>query len=245
MSEGTGEANTNAIDPQIAKLQAELDKQRDLTQNWMGKATDYEKKLGGKSLEALIEAAKERDILATQVVGSDPKKLDDEINKRITAVREELGGQIKQRDEKLNQQSAKVKELLVVNTVFGEAAEDLYSKASDDFKSYIRAHCDIDENEQIIIKDGKGNQRYSPTNGAVPMTVKELITELKEQRDHWFVNKTPAGGKTSGDKVVTPIGKITLADLNRMDSEKQKEVLAKLAVENPKGLDELISQIKI
>ena len=41
---------------------AEFERVKDQMQTWMGKATDIEKKLNGKSLDFLIAAAEERDI---------------------------------------------------------------------------------------------------------------------------------------------------------------------------------------
>ncbi len=228
MTDTSANDQNNDLTVRLTQLEADLQKQRDLTQTWMGKATDYEKKIGNKNIDAILEAARERDILAAQVVGNDPKKLEEELAKRERAIRDEFGIQLTKKDETLSQVSSRLKELQIVDKVVSKAADKLYPKALDDFKNLIRNICDIDEQENILIKDIHGKTRYSPKNPSVLMSVDELITELAETKDHWFANKIPSGGKTGGERSATG-GKVTFAEISKMQPDEQRRVLSGLS----------------
>lgn len=233
----TGTADNNqpdvaALQAKLSQLETEVSKQKDLAQNWMGKYTDVEKRLNGKPLETIIEAAKERDILVQQSIGSDPKKLEAELDRKAKEVRDQFAPQLQERDSKIQQLSSRLKEQLVVNNVLGEAASSLYEKATDDFKEYVRRFCDLDDSEKIVVKDDKGNIRYSKANAAIPMSPKEFIEELKQSKDHWFKNPTPQGHQQKGERFVNPTGTVTFADIAKLPAQQQREVLAKLPIED-------------
>lgn len=209
---------------------ADFDKVKDQMQTWMGKATDLEKKLNGRSLDSLIAAAEERDILAAQAAGSDPSKIQSEIERAKNGLREELGRKLDEKDSLISRQASQLKEMTVVDSVVKQAGDKIYKNAADDFRSYVRTHCDLDEDgNTIIVKDDKGNVRY---NGAKKMTVDELITELESKRDHWFTNRTAAGGHDGGNKGSAATGEkvTTWAQLSKLSPEQSRVELAKLSL---------------
>lgn len=231
-----GTPDVSELQTRLATLESELSKQKDLTQNWMGKATHYEKTLGGKDPVALIEAAKERDLLAQQQAIGDPKKFESELERRSNEIRQQFAPRLEEKDKELSSTKNRLKDLLIVDRVFSKASDQIYPKAVDDFKAYIRNVCDIDENEEIVIKDSNGKVRYSPANPSKPMAIDELIKELSEQKDHWFTNKTPQGGKMGGEKVVSAAGDVTLASLSKLSDDEQRQILAKMTVEQRQKL---------
>ena len=189
MTEGqTGQPT--AEQQRIAQLEADANKYKEQAQTWMGKFTTIEKTLNGKSLEALIAAAEERDILARQAAEKDPKKFDEEVNR----VRQEFAPKLEEKDKTISTLSSQLKELTIVDVAIKKAGDAIYPKAADDFRSYVRAHCDLDDDKNVVVKDANGKVRYSPSNPSVLMTVDELIAELKVSRDHWFSSKVPPGG---------------------------------------------------
>lgn len=208
---------------------AEFERVKDQMQTWMGKATDIEKKLNGKSLDFLIAAAEERDILAAERAKADPKQFDSELNRRVDTVRQELGSKLTEKDNKINELSAHLKELRVVDSVVKSAGDSIYKNAADDFREYVRRHCDEGDNGQIVVKDSNGKPRYSPENPSKLMSVEELINELKTTRDHWFSNKIPAGGHQPGEKSSSATGSVsTWAELSKLSKEEADKVLEKL-----------------
>ena len=198
-------------------------------QTWMGKATDIEKKLNGKSLDFLIAAAEERDILAAERAKADPKQFDSELNRRVDTVRQELGSKLTEKDNKINELSAHLKELRVVDSVVKSAGDSIYKNAADDFREYVRRYCDEGDSGQIVVKDSSGKPRYSPENPSKLMTVEELINELKTSRDHWFSNKMPPGGHQPGEKGSGATANVaSWADLSKLSKEDADKALEKL-----------------
>ncbi len=242
MSETGGQSQQSTdVQAELTTLKNELAKQRDLTQTWMSKATHYEKTLDGKDPIALIEAAKERDLLAKAQAVGDPQKFEAELERRSNSIRQEFAPKLEEKDKELSSVKSKLKDLLIVDRVFSKASDQIYPKAADDFKAYVRAVCDLDENEEIIVKDSSGKIRYSPNNPSKPMQVDELIKELSEQKDHWFTNKTPQGGKMGGEKIVTASGDWNLASLSKLSADEQKQVLAKMT---PEQRQKIASEIR-
>jgi hypothetical protein len=208
---------------------AEFERVKDQMQTWMGKATDIEKKLNGKSLDFLIAAAEERDILAAERAKADPKQFDSELNRRVDTVRQELGSKLTEKDNKINELSAHLKELRVVDSVVKSAGDSIYKNAADDFREYVRRFCDEGDAGQIVVKDSNGKPRYSPENPSKLMSVEELINELKTTRDHWFSNKIPAGGHQPGEKGAAPSQSISSwAELSKLSKEDADKALEKL-----------------
>jgi len=233
--------DVSELQAKISQLEAEVNKQKDNAQTWMGKATHYEKTLNGKDPIALIEAAKERDLLAQQAAVGDPKKFESELERRAADIRKEFAPQLENKDKELSGVKSKLKDLLIVDKVYSKASDKVYPKAAEDFKNYVRAVCDLDENEEIIIKDSQGKVRYSPNNASKPMSVDELIAELTESRDHWFTNPVPKGGKMEGDKSAGGQKDWTLESLARLSDSEQRKVLAEMPEAKRK---ELVAQIK-
>jgi len=210
----------------IAQLEADANKYREQAQTWMGKFTTVEKTLNGKSLESLIAAAEERDILAKQAAEKDPKKFDEELERRVNAVTGKYEPLLSEKDKEINTVKGQLKEYRIVDAFVSEASDKLYPKAIEDFKNYLRKHCDLDESGNTVIKDADGKVRLSPTKAGTPMTKTELIAELMDSHDHWFVNKVPAGGKTNEQKMPGGGGELTIDSLNRMSPEARTKALA-------------------
>lgn len=146
---------------------------------------DYEVKLK--------EANKRLDALRKEKAASKPEDLDawrSEENKRI---REEIGKEIETEREKRTRLESELKELKVVSKVFSVASDKFNKDVEEDVKERIRKACDISEDGQVIVKDQKGNVRYSKTNVSKPMSIEEFIEEIAEQKPSW-VNKTVVSG---------------------------------------------------
>lgn len=186
----TDATNGQTAEQRLAALEADANKYRDQAQTWMGKYTDIEKRLNGKSIDALIAAAEERDILARQAAEKDPKKLDEEINR----VRQEFAPKLEEKDTTIQKQAARIKELTVVDEAVKRVGDSLYKNAHEDFRAFIRANCSLNDNDEIVVVDANGKPKYSPTNPSKLMTLDELIDGLKSSRDHWWASKVPAGG---------------------------------------------------
>lgn len=209
-----------------AEVDAMITSERDKTQTWMAKATDFEKRYNGidpeearANKEALERVKKDKAV-------GDPKEIDRLINEKEAELREKIfKPELEKRDGQIGKLQSELRELRVVETAFGKVTGKLYDKASDEFKSHIRATCDVDDDGNVIVKDANGKPRYSPKNAAAKMTIDEYIEELVSTKDHWFLNQTASGTHKGGEKFSGTGAEITFEQFNALPDEKQKEIL--------------------
>lgn len=234
MTEGT---TGQTLEQRLAAVEADANKYKEQAQTWMGKFTDIEKRLNGKSIDSLIAAAEERDILARQAAEKDPKKLDEEVNR----VRQEFGPKLEEKDRTIQKLSGRIKEMTVVDEAVKRVGDSLYKNAHEDFRAFIRANCSLNENDEIVVVDGNGKPRYSPADPSKLMTLDELISGLKTSRDHWWASKVPAGGHDPAKGSGGAVGTIkNYADMEAMskthDIKTVADAFAKLPEETKKAI---------
>lgn len=169
----------------LASAQRDLDLFRDKYHKTEAERTDYEVKLK--------EANRKLDALRKEKAVSKPEDLDAWRSEEEKRIRSEIGGEIETEREKTKRLEAELKELRVVSNVFSAAKDKFNKDVEDDVKERIRKSCDIAEDGQVIVKDEKGNIRYSKTNVSKPMGIEEFIEEVAEQKPSW-VSKTVVSG---------------------------------------------------
>ena len=234
MTEGTTGAT---LEQRLAAVEADANKYKEQAQTWMGKFTDIEKRLNGKSIDSLIAAAEERDILARQ----GKQDFDAEVERRANAVRSEFSPKLEEKDRTIQKLSSKIKEMTVVDEAVKRVGDALYKNASEDFRAFIRANCSLNENDEIVVVDGNGKPRYSPADPSKLMTLDELISGLKTSRDHWWASRVPAGGHDPAKGGGGAVGTIkNYADLEAMskthDIKTVADAFAKLPEETKKAI---------
>lgn len=159
----------------------------------------------------------------------------DEIEKLITKAKEEtrkeLGKKVEDYETKIQTLTAQNHELMVVDRVFSAASSDLNDDMYDIFKDIARRSCALDEEGNIVIKNDKGEIRYSPKNPNNKMTYAEFIEEIREKKTSMFKSTVKTGGKGDGTKSSNGSGvdrKYSAAELHAMDPNKAKEIMDKM-----------------
>lgn len=232
MSEFTKEQLDAAIQAAVAEKSAKI-------QELSGEVTHYKKTYEGINPEKARADAEAVEQLKRENASTDPKKIEALVNEAKEAVRKEFGSQINDRDTELAKLKSELKEERVVNVMFGKFSGQIYEKAQPDFKDFIRRYCDQDAEGNIIIKDDKGEIRRSKSNAALPMTVDEMLGELKETRDYWFNNPTGEGTKTNGYKTTSGANTVDIEALKKIaDPVERQKVISKL---DPSVVNELLA----
>lgn len=211
----------------VEGLQAELNRQKEINQTLGGKVTHFEKTYKGIDPDEFHATKQALAELQQKASGGDPEKIKQLLEAAKADVRKEIQSELDTERNQVKTLSGRLKEITVVEGVFSKAAGKLYDKAHDDFKDYVRRYCDAGDDGQIIVKDDKGNQRYSPKNPSQPMSPEELIEELSNKKDHWFANTIPAGGKAGGEKYANGASKLSLQQFHALGSAEQQDYLRK------------------
>lgn len=146
----------------------------------------------------LKEANKKLDALRKEKAATRPEDLDTWRAEEEKKLREEIGKEIETERQKRQTLEAQVKELKVVSFVYSIAKEKFNSDVEDDVKERIRKSCDLSEDGQLVIKDDKGNIRYSKTNVSKPMTAEEFIEEIAELKPSWVSKAVVSGSMSNG-----------------------------------------------
>lgn len=212
-----------------AEVDQMLNSERDKTQTWMAKATDFEKRFNGIDPEEAKANKAALDQIKKDKAAGDPKEVDKLITDKEAELREKVfKPELEKRDGRISKLESELKELRVVETAFSKVTGKLYDKAADDFKAHVRATCDVDDEGNIIVKGTDGKPRYSAKNASQKMTIDEYIEELMGTRDHWFLNKTAAGSHSGGEKFSGQAAEMTFEQFARLSDADQKAILPKI-----------------
>lgn len=230
--DGEGQSvDVGALQARIADLEAQKN-------NWMGKATDYEKRFKGVDPDEYIANKQALDELKRTKALADPKEMDawkGETEKSIRAsVQKEL-------DEALNTVKAlknKNKELEVVDRVFKDIAGNFNDDCFDEVKGFIRRFCDVSEDGQIVIKDEQGATRYAQGSTSKPMDALGFGAWIASQKPSWTKPQMVKGTEGTGQarSANSSSQSVDLAKISQLSSREQQKALASLSEEQKKDL---------
>jgi hypothetical protein len=131
----------------------------------------------------------------------DPKKFEEELNRRIADVRQSVQKDLDNKQEWLSKAQARIKELEVTDRVFSLAANKFNDDTHDDVKSLIRKFGDLSEDGSIIFKDETGKPRYAPGSTTQLMKPEQFVEWVKEIKPSWAKPTAISGSKQEGSKV--------------------------------------------
>jgi len=230
MSEETAEAQT--------VTRAEYDSVRNKADKSIGEAETYKRELEEykKYGDPKTISGKLSDYeLIRKEAAKTPEQIESLIKEKETEIRKGVQTELDAKDLSLNNVQKQLRELTIVDKVYSQLATDLADKTEDIVKDFIRKNCDIDDKNNLIIKDESGKARYKKDKPSELMTVEDYKQELIQERSFLFKAQTLSGGANSG-KVVTGSdagGNLTVEKWGRMSSEERQkyplEVRAKLS----------------
>lgn len=209
--------NQKATEPTADEVKAELEKTKSAL---MKREEDSAYLL--REIEKLKGAKGERDkMLDDKAKTGDP----DAIKKIKDELRIELADKEESFKKEKAQLLAELKSERVVAKGLQAAAALFNSDALDLIQMKIERQCDWD-NGNIIIKDDKGEPRYSEKNRREYMSMNEYLEELATKHPSLAKASGTAGFKDSGEKQHNRNGRsISLSDLAGLSNQEQKEAL--------------------
>lgn len=213
---------------------AEYDKAIERAQRFEAKVVDLEKAVAKFKDIDPIEYKANKEALARlehEKAANKPEEIEKLIIKAKEDTRKELGKKVEEYEGTIQKLTAQNHELMVVDKVFSSASAELNDDMHDIFKDMARRSCALDEEGNIIIKNDKGEIRYSAKNPNQKMSHGEFIEELRASKGSMFKSTVKTGGKGDGTKSSTGSGvdrKYTAKDLASMSPDKAKEIMDKM-----------------
>lgn len=217
---------------------AEYDKAVLRAQTMEGKLTDVERtveafKKYGTPEEISGRLADYEAMKKTKAI-KNPEELDSWYGDKEKEIRGTVQKDVDTYKTKAEQAESRLKELTLVDAVFGVAASKINSEAQEDVKDNIRKHGDIVDGKPVF-KDAEGKILYKPGSTTEPLDSAGFVDWLKTKKPYFFKSEIVKGERDSGDKgAVSHDGKEITPQmyLEMSDSEHRKlplEARAKLA----------------
>jgi hypothetical protein len=175
---------------------------------------DKEKRL--KNYEGLdperVKAEREElEILRKQATGGDQKKIDELLSKAVSEAEQKVtkrfGEKLTELETLSSQQAKDLKHLRVTRGALETAAKIFIPEALKFVEPLIERSCDWVDGK-IVVKDEKGEVRYSRKDPKTPMSVDELLGEFAEGHPFLVPSTTVRGSdngaaKTAGTRGAT------------------------------------------
>lgn len=189
-----------------------------------------------RELQRLKSAKDERD----KMVDDKAKTGDPEAIERL---KKELRDEFATREERLAADLAKTSKELkherVVRTAISKAAELFNADSLELIQSKIETSCDWEDGD-IIVKDDRGEVRYSNKNKRERMTLEEYLGELREKYPSCAKPSGPSGTDNGRAKSSVANGRaISFSELSGMSPEQQRKTLT------PESAAEILKGIKL
>lgn len=161
----------------------------DQLHNWMAKATHYEKTWGTlgdfEQVKVNLDAANKR--------GKDAPADHPDAGKKSRET-ETLQAQLVEVSKKLESSLALNKQLRVTSEAMKKHSEHFVPKSEAEIQNLVSRFCDYDEKSNcIVVRDEKGDPRYSKERPGNLMSVDELFAEIKVDRPY-LAKATVNGG---------------------------------------------------
>lgn len=205
--------------PSIAELQAQL-------QEVTGKLNKYETDVASLKTEneKLKKAKKERDDrLSKDAEGGDKEAME--------RVKTELRNEFVEREERLKKdveaRDSELKQLRVTGAAMTKAATIFNADSLELIEGKVNRFCDWQDGK-IVIKDDKGEIRYSETNPRMLMGLDEFLKELAGKHPSIAIATGKQGAQQEGTKRQgnnTNAKDYSVAELMRASPEEQNRMI--------------------
>jgi len=176
---------------------AEFDALREKHTLTGGRLTDYEKQLESYKKygdpESVSARLAELELLKKEKAGGNKEEWEKLFTTKESEIRSESQKAIDAALAQAKEAKGKLRELTLVDKVFGLAANKFNDDTHSDIKNYIRQYCDINEQGEILVKDDKGEIRYREGKPSEKMDANDFVNWLANQKPSWAKPTTKSG----------------------------------------------------
>lgn len=189
-----------------------------------------------REIQKLKTAKEERDKMIDDKANTgDPdavKRIKDEYQTKLAELEENLNRKITERENELKHER-------VIKTANQKAAQYFNDDALDLIESKIAKFCDWEDGE-VIIKDDRGEVRYSQQNKREKMGLDEFMKELADKYPSCAKPMSKGGTQQPGQKVNGAGRTLTLNQVLAMNDADQRKAFA----ENKELAKEVLRTVK-
>ena len=200
---------------ELRTLKSELEQHR-------GKIKTYETDIAHlqRKIETLTEAKGERDkMVEDKAKGGDPEALE--------RIKQTLRDEFAASEESLKKSNQTLEQELKQERVIGKAmtkAAGLFNQDALEFiQIKVQKDCDYKDG-QIVVKDEKGEPRYSEKNRRELMSVDEYLEELTNKHPSLAKATSNSGTKDPGEKRNGHYSTLTYEQYSRLSSAEQQKL---------------------
>lgn len=211
-----------ALAGKIAELEATNAKLKENIQTWQAKTTDYEKRYAGIDPDKVKADAEALETLMKQKATTDGKAVEDLKKRYEEQFAKEYGTKIKELTENLTAKERKLYELTVTNAMLGKT-QHFQAGSADLLKGFFDKNCHL-QDDQIVIKDEKGEIRRSPADPTKPMSPDEYVKELEAKFPYLVPSTTRKGDLPPGQKSKGNGNQLDMAAWGRMSKEEKMKL---------------------
>lgn len=136
-------------------------------------------KFKGVDLDKYNQVLQEYETLRKDRAQGDPEEIDRLLQEKELEFEKRFSSKIEELETKASTYEQELKELRVTSVVMGRAGEFVQPNSIALLKPFVEKHCEYHDG-RVIVKDDKGQPRYSPTNPRELMTTEEFLSEFAE-----------------------------------------------------------------
>lgn len=235
-NQNTGNKDSGEGTNELVRLRGAVESATQKAQEYEAKFVDLEKKWKGLDPEKVKADLSE--LHRRMAKSGDDQDLE--------KIREEIEGSVRDRVKSLESENSAlkstVKKLRVTNEAMKHHSEFFVEKSEAEIESLVERHLDYDEKtNSIIVKDEKGEARYSKTNAGNKMDVKEFFTQISQDRPYLAKAKGKGGNMSDSTGRALPPGSSPWGKLPAMNGSSQEQIktLTEFFKANPTALQEL------
>lgn len=207
----------------VEKLQQDYSKLDERAKRFEAMSVDLEKKLKRFEGVDLDKLKADSEALST-VMRDKASQNPDDLKKWQEATEAKIRTQYQAKIETTEAELQKVRGINREMLVVDKAMEKIGTRFNDDghlfVKQYVRGQVDRDENGNFIVKDEKGEPRYSPSKPAEKLSLEEWADEIAGKHPSIAKASVPRGSAKPGEKIAGTTG-VDVARYVRMSREEQ------------------------
>jgi hypothetical protein len=160
-------------------------------------------------------------------------------------IRSELSERITSAEKARDELLGKLKSVTITDKVMNAIGPKIVPSAQKWIRQEIEKECDIDgdfDNGELVIKDEKGNIRWSAKTPDKKMNVEEYQEVLMTRYPEFFQSNARSAETNTGQRltgVQTQSGTMTLTQFQNLDDKGLRDFASK----NPREFDQLLNQL--
>jgi len=223
--------------PDVAAIEAELNRQKEVNQNLQGRLTDFEKKWGwtkDHDPEGIRAKLEDYDNLRKSATGGDKAAIDQLVAEKEKEIETRYSRKFGEYESENTNLKREVKNLRVTSVAMQEAAKFFNADGLPLLKPMIEANTDFIDGKIVVLENGKPRASIKDPRNA--MDVGEWMETLTKDYPSIAKSNTVGAGKPNGTKIHGTGATLSVGEYSRLSASDQRSYLKGLAPDQQRAL---------